>query len=505
MLTGVLSLALFSAPHLRAEDTNTVELIRQLQKRIEELEHKVQTLEHVQSNTAPPTEPRVSIPAGATLSGQPIDTNDTMATAMALAAGTNAQWFKDFPKVTIGSDGLWVGSADKNFLIEFRGLLEVDSRTYLNSPAIAGNDGFLLRRARPIMQGTVYHDFSFMFVPDFAPPTPTIFDALINYRYSDELQVKFGKFKAPIGLEMLVADRNLMFNERSMATDLVPNRDIGIDLHGDLFEHRMTYDAGVFNGTTDGGNSPNNNFGNDIAFMGRLFFTPFRLSDSALRGVGFGVSGSYESTSLANLNGMPSNTGGVLPGYYTDGQLQFFAYNPADGAIVAAQGDHWRFSPQAYYYFGPFGLLGEYVMSDQSVRRTVVGPPATAQLLNTSWQIAASWLVTGEKAGYDAVVNPKHSFNPRLNQWGAVQFVVRYMQLDVDSAAFPLFSNPATSAQGATGWSVGLTWFLNRNVSMNLDFTHTWFNGGGGPGLLAPATVTREDENVLFTRIQLAF
>ena len=40
---------------------------------------------------------------------------------------------------------------------------------------------------------------------------------------------------------------------------------------------------------------------------------------------------------------------------------------------------------------------------------------------------------------------------------------------------------------------------------MNLDYTHTRFNGGGGPGLIAPATVTRNDENVLFTRIQLAF
>jgi phosphate-selective porin OprO/OprP len=97
----------------------------------------------------------------------------------------------------------------------------------------------------------------------------------------------------------------------------------------------------------------------------------------------------------------------------------------------------------------------------------------------------------------------------RLSPWhgsqGALRFVARYMGLDVDPAAFPLFSNPATSARSATAWSVGLTWFLNRNVSMNLDFSHTWFNGGGGPGFTAPATVTREDENVLFTRIQLAF
>jgi hypothetical protein len=40
---------------------------------------------------------------------------------------------------------------------------------------------------------------------------------------------------------------------------------------------------------------------------------------------------------------------------------------------------------------------------------------------------------------------------------------------------------------------------------VKLDFSHTAFTGGGGAGTSAPATVTRKPENVLFTRIQLAF
>ena len=40
---------------------------------------------------------------------------------------------------------------------------------------------------------------------------------------------------------------------------------------------------------------------------------------------------------------------------------------------------------------------------------------------------------------------------------------------------------------------------------MKTSFSHTHFNGGGGAGTSAPAAVTRKDENVLFTRIQLAF
>jgi hypothetical protein len=42
-------------------------------------------------------------------------------------------------------------------------------------------------------------------------------------------------------------------------------------------------------------------------------------------------------------------------------------------------------------------------------------------------------------------------------------------------------------------------------VAVKTSFSHTDFTGGGGSGGSVPATVTRKDENVLFTRIQLAF
>jgi hypothetical protein len=37
------------------------------------------------------------------------------------------------------------------------------------------------------------------------------------------------------------------------------------------------------------------------------------------------------------------------------------------------------------------------------------------------------------------------------------------------------------------------------------SFSHTTFNGGGGSGTSAPATVTQKPESVFFTRLQLAF
>jgi phosphate-selective porin OprO/OprP len=206
-----------------------------------------------------------------------------------------------------------------------------------------------------------------------------------------------------------------------------------------------------------------------------------------------------------NTAGLSATTGGTLPGYFTDGQQQFFAYNPADKAVVVADQNHWRLSPQAYYYYGPFGLLGEYVISDQQVRRTGVAPFRSAHLDNTAWEVTASWVLTGEDAAYAGGVIPRRPFNPAEGSWGALQLLGRYAGLDIDPAAFPAFADSNTSAHSAAAWSVGLNWFLNRNVLLKTSFSHTTFSGGGGPGTSAPATVTRKPENALFTRVQLAF
>jgi phosphate-selective porin OprO/OprP len=206
-----------------------------------------------------------------------------------------------------------------------------------------------------------------------------------------------------------------------------------------------------------------------------------------------------------NITGLPASTGGTLPGFITDGQQQFFAYNPASNAVVVADGEHWRISPQAYYYFGPFGFFGEYVISDQRVSRSGVAPLTSARLDNRAWEITGSWILTGEDALYKGGVTPRKPFRPLEGHWGALQLVARYAQLNVDDDAFPLFSDPATSARSADAWSVGLNWYLNKNFLLKTSFSHTAFTGGGGSGSIPPASVTRKDENVFFTRMQLAF
>jgi phosphate-selective porin OprO/OprP len=389
------------------------------------------------------------------------------------------------PRFKLDASGFTFTSADTNFVIGLHGLVQLDSRTYFGENNVA-NSGFLLRRARPIITGTVFHDFEYNLTPDFAG-TVQILDAYVNYRYEPELQLQAGKFKPPIGLEELQSDCFLYLNERSLVSDLIPNRDIGLELHGDLLGGVVSYAAAILDGAPDY-TSPtiNANLDSDLAYDGRIILQPWKGSDlDLLRGLGFGVGGSYENASGGSGTGLTS-------GYTTDGQQKFFTY----AGTTTANGRHWRFSPQGYYYCGPLGLMGEYVISDQDVRNGT----DTADLRNTAWQVSGGWVLTGEEASYTGVT-PRHPFDPRAGGWGAWQVVGRYEQLYVDDSAFPNFASSTASASAARAWSTGFNWYLNRNIRFNASYSHTTFSGYTGPSPAVPA----KGEDVFFTRIQLAF
>jgi len=411
---------------------------------------------------------------------------------------------KAAPIFKADGSGFTFSSADTNFVTSLHGLIQFDNRTFFGDKGVNGNDGFLLRRARPIFTGTVFHDFDYNFTPDFGGTSVQIFDAYLNYRYQPWLQFRAGKFKAPVGLENLQADAVTAFNERSVVNDLIPNRDVGFQVWGDIDGGVLSYAVGVFNGVGDARNSANFDFEDNREFAGRIFAQPFKNTNiKPLKGLGIGVAGTWGESSVTNTTGLPSTTGGTLGGYTTDGQQQFFAYNPATGSVVQ-NGVHWRISPQAYYYFGPFSLLGEYAVSDQHLRR--IGPsPAKADLQNTAWQVTAGWVLTGEDATYSGVT-PRHPFDPKNGGWGAWQLVGRYGQLDIDNNTFPLFANPASSATALETYSFGLNWYLNKDITVKASYSHTGFTGGGKSATpSAPSNVTHQDEDVFFTRIQLAF
>ena len=408
------------------------------------------------------------------------------------------------PVVTAGEDGFALKSADGNFVLRLRGYAQADGRFYLDNKANYATDTFLMRRVRPILEGTVYRDFDFRIMPDFgngASSTTLLQDAWVEWHYWPWLKIRAGKYKPPVGLEQLQQDTWTFFAERGLPSDLIPQRDVGLQVSGDLFGGVVTYAGGVFNGVVDNGIA-------DLATWdaksgdARIFVQPFKTTDiNPLKGLGFGVGGTIGDE-------QPSSTTTNLPSYKTTGQNTFFTYNDKG---VAPDGLEYRLTPQAYYYWGPLGLLGEWAFAEEQMRNGALRD----YVYNTAWQMEGSFVLTGENASYNGVI-PRHQFDPKTRGLGAVEVVARYGQLTVDHDAFNpspsvlRFAVPTQEAQQATEWGLGLNWYLNKDIKFVLDYEQTHFEGGAGAttgtGSKAKYVVAdREGEEVVIGRVQLSF
>ncbi|HYD85588.1 MAG TPA: porin [Opitutus sp.] len=404
---------------------------------------------------------------------------DEAATAAAKAA----------PKVTINDKGFTLASGDSANSIRLRGLVQLDARLFFGDDG-AARDAFVLRRARLISEGVLAKNFGFQFVTEFGGSSVSILDANLTVALSKTTQLKFGKFKAPVGLEQLQSDTWTFFNERSIVTNLVPNRDLGIQISGKLLGDTVEYALGVFNGLPDGGSSNNTDFDNDKDVVARVFATPFKdETESPLSGLSFGVAGSI---------GRQESASGRTGGFRTDGQQTFFSYN----AATVADGQTWRVSPQVDYRHGPFGFIGEYVLSTINVRPSATG--AKTELQNEAWQLAFGYVLTGENSSYSGVV-PKSDFNLSAGTWGAFEVVARVAQLDVDDAAFPVFASPATSANEASSFGVGLNWYLSKAAMLKLDYYQTDFGFNAVAPAVSNTPFLRQDEQTFITRFQIGF
>ena len=399
---------------------------------------------------------------------------------------------KETPVISAGPDGFSISNADKSYRLKVGGYAQADGRYFYDDPTHALINTFNVRRARLNFDGTVGKYVDFRIAPEFGNGSVSLFDAYGDVKFKPYAVLRGGKFKDPVGLEVLANDTELTFIERSLVNDLLPNRDVGFYLYGDI-GGRFTYQAGFVNGTLDGANIDlDTNKAKDA--VGRLFFTPFAKSGpSVLSGLGFGM-----GVSSGRQNGTAASPN--LPSFKTTaGQATFFAYNTGAPAGTFAAGRRIRWSPQMYYYNGPFGLMGEYAEEVAVVSNAASG---THELGNYAWNVTGSWVITGEKKTYRGVV-PKRRLGERkfVPSTGAWEVAGRYTVLQVDPATFTLaYANPTTQMETARAWGIGLNWYLNKNVKVSGNYEQTYFRKN-----VLSAGAVRPDEKTFLQRLQFVF
>ncbi len=396
-------------------------------------------------------------------------------------------------------NGFFLMSSNGDFFLRLPVLLQADYRSFPSGqngtdPGVRPST-FILQRVRPMVHFRVWRYFRGYLTPDLGngfTSNPNVQgrvqvpDAFGEWDYFSALRIRVGKFKSPIGLEMLQAPQNLSFMERSLTRNLLPNRDEGAMVWGIFQRGMFEYQLGVFNGV------PNANFYQESAAVSsgktleaRVFSRPFLTSTySWLHGFGIGAGMSWGSVRQQS---------GQDPMQTETFSYTFFQYN----SNVLGDGDRTRISPQVAWYVGRLGLLGQYVMSTQHLAINGTGPDH--RTTHEAWSAQTSYFLTDDTATFGRV-EPRQPLSFSKGQWGAWEIAVRYAQLHIDNDTFVFgLADPTINAQRTQSTTIGLNWYLNSNIRLTGNFVHSDFQGA------TSAYRAANHEDGLMFRTQLVF
>src|SRR5581483_6709793 len=486
-LLGGLSLPPLS---LRAQELTPDQLkIQELERKIEELDRRLRAEEARSAGApAPAAGPLVAAPivaptpvsvAAPLISDPKEQTGAQRPTNAGVAAGTIPRPPADsVGLVTTGPGGFITRSEEGDFTLKVGADLQTDMRTFTGKGSSTPADPILLRRVRPTISGSIYKYIDYFFRPDFGQGSVLIYDAYAQFNYIPHFAIRAGKFKPGVGLERLQSDDDTSFIERGLPTLLVPSRSIGFQLSGDIINHRLGYQLGVFNPVPD--NSLSDATPSRARdYTARLFATPFQPERNFLSGLGFGF-----AVQGGGVDGV------ALPAYKTVGQNTFINFSSG----VSSAGHRTTVAPQGFYYLGPFGVLVEDTVTEEGFQKGSV----RKEIGFRSWQVQASYILTGEKKSYGSP-NPRHPFSLVDHGWGAWEIAARTGDFRADNALFTnAFASLASSPKFTREWVAGVNWYLNRILRFSADYGHTNFSGGATNG-------NRPSERVVLSRFQINF
>ncbi len=370
----------------------------------------------------------------------------------------------------------FIRSPDGTFNMQPYGYVNADYRAY-NGDGAPPNT-FILRRARFGFQGNYGSHFQFALLTDAAATSGSIVrDVYINAVVSHAFQIQAGQFKEPFAQETAVGATNTDFIDRGLQALLYPAaasayRSPGATIHGDLASNRIQYWVGAFNAhgyvvsaTTS-----------EPEVIGRLRFYPWRTKkDSVLQGLAFGGSiGHGRTRGLSNEQSYNAN----LPD-------NAYVYFPS----FLVNGNSERYNGEFTYLKGPWALRGEY---DQlAYARNGVGTLqlgglgflSAPEIRSKAWNIATTYLLTGEKRPENGIPRVKHPWmgpetpgggRPGLGAW---ELAFRYsgVQSNEPGIAFApsVFFTPGnipTFDMHTDQITAGLNWYPNYWVRYTANF-----------------------------------
>lgn len=275
--------------------------------------------------------------------------------------------------------------------------------------------------------------------------------SLLDYRLdipvSESVSLSVGKQKEPISMERLLSLAYNPMQERAAPADgLLPSRNVGVVLAGTVFDQRMTWATGIFNDWFVTGESLNES---STQYVGRVTWAPYASRRNAnLLHVGAGLR--YDDAKE-----------GVQ--YQARPEVDNAPFFVGTGPIQAENTT--TYEVEASWLRDRLWLAGEYY-------RTRVSSSASGDPNFQGYHLNASWMLKGEPRAYlprSGLVGAVPIARPvNAGGGGAVELATRWSQLDLNDGAI--------AGGNMDIFSLGLTWWLRRDLNFSVNWRHIWLD-----------------------------
>jgi phosphate-selective porin len=367
------------------------------------------------------------------------------------------------------------------------GRLQVDGAFF---PRQTPKSGAYLRRARVELRGWAgpfYFDLGGDFAPAPPPGTqvapsvlPAADDFLAFAPLGDALVVQAGQFDVPFTLENRTSDAETTFIERSMAARSLGaprNKDVGAMVHGLVWDGRVYYSAGLFNGQGPGFR----NIDNKADVIGRLVLTPLATSDGAWRGISIGGSAWRGDHVLGPQAPVQATPGGVV--FF----VPSWAGSPGSpGFTLQEQGSIQAFAGELNIPIGArFGLRGELVWKQQHLAEATTAAnglyPVGSATLDGIAAYGDVWFwVLGDQrlrppAGYQLPVRPTP---PAALLEPALMIALRGEILKEDlTSDMKSLGDPSIATTRVVSGTAGVNYWRGRLVRVSANYVVNYWSG----------------------------
>ncbi|BDU69201.1 hypothetical protein GETHOR_13020 [Geothrix oryzae] len=368
---------------------------------------------------------------------------------------------------------------DSGFTVKFGGRFHLDS-VFFNGNENRLANGTQLRRARISFKATFGKNWLGEGDYDFADSTASIKDMWVGYQGFKNTLIQVGQFKAPFGFDTLSSSNAIWFTERSYSDVWTPDRHVGIAYQtwGERWQTKLNFFGQAIDDTNNAGSLDANGSDQGWGYAGRFTVAPVLVSET--KAVHLGVATTYRKpnadysttalTPLASLQYVVD-----LSGRPEAGKISKAKFLNAKISNV----DNWKqYGAELAGVWGPFSWQGEYQQT-KVYRRAAVGTGAAALASVVDHSFATyygqvSWVFGGQRT-YEVSDGLFGKVVPSKN--GAWEVVARYSKMDQDD----LTALDAVKGGVAKNMSLGLTYYMNKNIRWMMDYTKVDNNENAKP------------------------